>query len=223
MLTRTRLGWSIDNATPARWAASAAAAKRLHGPDGADGRRRGVRHLLQRTAPHPLGDHQATVTGVDHVEHPGDTGLVDAAEPQGAGQDLLQHVVGQRPVGVDEGQRHLPVQGGVQRLPELQGRRAAVEDQQSIAAAGDASAGNQMDVVSCRVPPAVAGRIERGRPAPRFGRDVAVALVGRARRRRLGLAVGGDVGLEVVGDRSWQLGTRRGALDRAVGHLRSFR
>ena len=65
----------------------------------------------------------------------------------------------------------------------------------------------------CRVPPAVAGRIERGiGPPPRFGRDVAVALVGRARRRRLGLAVGGDVGLEVVGDRSWQLGARRGAL-----------
>ena len=56
-------------------------------------------------------------------------------------------VVGQRRVRVDEGQRHLAVQRGVQRLPELQGRRAAVEDQQPVPAAADDGARNEMDVL----------------------------------------------------------------------------
>ena len=109
---------------------------------------------------------------MDDVEHPGDTGLVDPAEPQGAGQDLLQDIVGQGPVGVDEGQRHLPVQRGVQRLPELQRGCAAVEDQQPIAAAGDTGAGNQVDIVWVRddSPPRSRGGVEGSRPAAGLAR-----------------------------------------------------
>ncbi len=55
-------------------------------------------------------------------------------------------LVGQRRVRVDEGQRDLPVQCGVERLPELQVGRAAVEDQQPVAATADAGAGNEVDV-----------------------------------------------------------------------------
>ena len=169
--------------------------QRLHGPDGADGRRRGVGDLLQRTAANPLRDHQAAGSGVDDVEHPGDAGLVDPAEPQGAGQDVLQNVLGQGPVRVDEGQRHLPVQRGVERLPELQGRRTAVEDQQPVAAAGDTGAGNQVDrrgMPAVRRP--LAGCIDVALVGPRVvAAEIAAAPVCDTPAR--------NVGLEVVGDR----------------------
>ena len=65
-------------------------------------------------------------------------------------------------VRVDEGQRHLAVQRGVERLPELQVRRTAVEDQQPIAAAGDDGAGYQMDVLvrGCGLDGRLARRVE---------------------------------------------------------------
>ena len=138
---------------------------------------------------------------MDDVEYPGDAGFVDPAEAQRAGQNLLQHLRGKGPVGVDERQRHLAVQRGVQRLPELQRRRAAVEHQQPVTSAGDTGARNQV-----------------------VGGQIAVRLVRCARLRiRTRLGVGRNVGLEVVGGRPGQLGARCGALPWAVCHLRSFR
>ncbi len=55
--------------------------------------------------------------------------------------------VRQRGVGIDERQRDLAVERGVQRMPELQVRRTAVEHQQPVAPAGDGGAGNEVDVV----------------------------------------------------------------------------
>ena len=135
--------------------------QRLDGPRTADRGRRGVGDLLQRAAADPLRHHQATRTGVGDVEYPRDAGTVDAAQPQCAGQDLLHCSSGSSAVGVDEGQRHLAVQRGVERLPELQGGRAAVEHQQPVAAAGDAGAGDQVDIV-----------FGRRRAAPARGRGV---------------------------------------------------
>ena len=149
---------------------------------------------------------------MDDVEYPGDAGFVDPAEPQGAGQDLLQHVVGQGPVRVDEGERHLPIQRGVQRLPELQGGCAAVEDQQPVAAAGDAGAGNQVLIVLVprRFLARLAQRIEPGRIAGAESGRLEGGIrrrfaVGRRRGLRwrdgADLEVGWDVGLEIVGGR----------------------
>ncbi|BCI92482.1 hypothetical protein NIIDMKKI_76880 [Mycobacterium kansasii] len=135
------------------------------------------------------------------VEHPRDTGFLDTAQPQGAGQDSLAHLLGQRALRVDECQRHLAIQRGVQRLPEPQMRCAAVEDKQTVAAVGNAGAWNQVDVVPRhrRFRATLAWRIERNRPA---GIGVAVEPVGPAGPRPgTPIGVGGNVGLKVVGNR----------------------
>ena len=195
MLTRTRLGWSIDSATPARWAASAAAASDCMArmaPTG-DG------EVSATSCSEPPRIHSATTrppdAGVDDVEHPGDAGLVDPAQPQGAGQDLLQDLVGQGAVGVDEGQRHLPVQRGVHRLPELQGRGAAVEDQQPVAAAGDTGAGNQVhDRLSVDSGPRSRGASNGIGPRAGSAARSPFSWSDGPRRRRLGSAVAGMSG-----------------------------
>ena len=147
MLTRTRLGWSIDSATPDAVGGLGGGGQRLDRAGAADRGRRRLGHFLQGPAADPLADHQPAGAGVRDVEDAGDAGHVDAAQLQRAVQDLLQLLVGQRRVGVDEGQRDLPVQRGVQRLPELQVGRAAVEDQQPVAAAADGGAGDEVDVL----------------------------------------------------------------------------
>ena len=141
---------------------------------------------------------------MDDVEDPRDPEFVHAAQPHGARQDLANLLVGQRPVRIDEGQRHLPIQCSVQRLPELQVRRAAVEDQQPVATAGDAGAGNQVQGVltgrwfGCRL-----HRITGGAELRRF--EVGIrgwSAVGPRRRlrRRDGadLKIGRHVGLEII-------------------------
>ena len=132
----------------------------------------------------------------------------------------LHLLVGQRRVGIDERQRHLAIQRGVERLPELQGGRPAVEDQQPVAAAGDAGAGDQVDVFVGGREPRSPVRAARRRAAdrgagrrrsrgglPDAGRPVPIRAVRRHRRRRRRLrrrhrVIGGDVGLEVVGRRT---------------------
>ena len=82
------------------------------------------------------------------VEDAGDAGHVDAAELAGcATGSPAARSSDSVAVRVDEGQRDLPVQRGVQRLPELQVRRPAVEDQQSVAAAADDGARDEVDVL----------------------------------------------------------------------------
>ena len=170
MLTRTRLGWSIDRATPARWAASAAAAS----------------DCIARTAPtgdgavsatscsEPPRIHSATTRPPEPVWTTSSTraipGLSIRLSRKVRDRMSCRTSSGRAPSGIDEGQRHLPVQRGVQRLPELQGRRAAVEDQQPVAAAGDTGAGNQVDVVGRRL----------------SGRARGVRRTGSARRRVVG-------------------------------------
>ena len=144
MLTRTRLGWSIDSATPGVVGALGRGGQGLHRARSADRRRRGLGHFLQRAAADPFRDHQAAGAGVDDVEDTGDAEFVEAAQSHGASQDFADLLVGQPPVRIDERQRHLPIQRGVQRLPELQVRRPAVEHQQPVATAGDAGAGDQV-------------------------------------------------------------------------------
>ena len=121
------------------------------------------------------------------VEHPGDTGLFDSAEPQCARQDLLQDVWWQGAVRVDERQRHLAVQCGVQGLPELQGRRATVEDQQAVAAAGDTCARYQVGIIlgGGRFRAPLTGRVEWNRPTGglgHLGRNVRLEVVGDGAR-----------------------------------------
>ena len=53
-------------------------------------------------------------------------------------------LVGKCCVRIDESQCHLPIQRGVQCLPELGVRRPAMEDQQPVATAGDAGPGDQL-------------------------------------------------------------------------------
>ena len=184
----------------------------LHGASCTYGGRRGVGHLLQRAAPDPFGDHQATGAGVDDIKDSGDAGFVDSAQPHGARQDLAKLVVGKRPVGVHERQRHLPVQRSVQGLPELQMRRPAVEDQQPVAAARDAGAGDQVLVVvpRRRLRRRLVRRIEVDRIALaescRFeagiGRRFAVgSRRGLACSDGADLEIGRDVGLEIVSER----------------------
>ena len=142
--------------------------QRLDRAGPADRRRRRLGDLGQRSAADPLRDHQPARAGADHVEHPCDAGHVQAAELEGARQDLPHLLVGQRRVRVDERQRDLAVQRGVEGLPELQVRRAAVEDQQPVAAAADGGARNEVDVLVGRwrtrseVPAAVRMRSARG-------------------------------------------------------------
>ncbi len=81
---------------------------------------------------------------MNDVEDSGDANFVDAAQPHGASQDLAELLVGKRRVRIDESQCHLPIQRGVQCLPELSVRRPAMEDQQPVATAGDAGTGDQL-------------------------------------------------------------------------------
>ncbi len=243
MLTRTRLGWSIDSATPERWAASAAAASDwiARAPPIGDGDVSATSG--QRAAADPLRNHQPAGAGAGHVEHPRDAGHIKAAELQRARQDLLHLLVGQRRVRVDEGQRDLPVQRGVERLPELQVGRAAVEDQQPVAAAADGGARNEVDVLvgggglDRRFPwrgerDGLTGGIAAvigGRAAGDRHRRGAVGGLGkrrglRGRRRVVFDVVGRHVGREVVGRRARNLGrggavgARCGAGRLVVGH-----
>ena len=162
-----------------------------------------------------------------------------------AGQDLLHLLVGQRRVRVDEGQRDLAVQRGVERLPELQVGRAAVEDQQPVAAAADGGAGNEVDVLvggggldrrfprrgerdglAGGIAAVVGGRAagDRHRRRPVGGLGDGCGLPGLAARRRCSDVVGGHVGREVVGRRARNLGrggavrARCGAGRLVVGH-----
>ena len=121
MLTRTRLGWSIDSATPERWAASAAAASDLD--------RRGRRRSATATCrPPPAASRRGSTrrpparrsrccTTSSTRAMPGMSMRLSRSVRDRISCDLL---VGQRRVRVDEGQRDLPVQRGVERLPELQ-------------------------------------------------------------------------------------------------------
>ncbi len=166
------------------------------------------------------GDDQAAGSAVGHVEHPGDTGNIDAAEFECARKDFLHLRVGHGGVRVDERQRHLAVQRGVQCLPELQVRRTAVEHQQSVAAFGDGRPGDEVHVVFGRFQ----GGIVRRRERDRLARRVTAVIGERARRpvgprsrpsrrtrrpRPTGAAaagsVKGDVRLELVGGRTRQL------------------
>ena len=168
MLTRTRLGWSMDSATPARWAALGGRGQRLDRARTADRGRRGVGDLLQRAAANPLRHHQAAGTGAGDVEHAGDAGPFEAAQLSVRARISCTCSSGRVRVGVDERQRHLPVQRGVEGLPELQPGRTAVEHQQPVASAGDAGAGDEVDVVLA------------------VGRSPSPARGGRRRRRARG-------------------------------------
>ena len=129
---------------------------------------------------------------MDNVENPGDPEFVDAAQPHRARQDLANFLVGQRPVRVHERQRNLPIQRRVERLPELQVQHSAVEDQEPVAAAGDAGAGNK-----------VRGILGRWWLHSRFARCVELAVgPGRFRRRHgSDLKIGRHVGLEIIDGR----------------------
>ena len=135
MLTRTRLGWSIDSATPERWAASAAAASdwMARAPPIGDG------DVSATSASEPPRIHSETTRPPEPVLATSSTRATPGMSMRlsFSVRDRISCTcsIGQRRVGVDEGQRHLAVQRGVQRLPELQVRRAAVEDQQPVAAA----------------------------------------------------------------------------------------
>ena len=79
---------------------------------GAAQRRRGRRSdLAQGPAANPLRDHQsaAVVDGRD-VQYPGQARPLDPTQLLGAGQDLLDLFVAPASFGVDERERHLPVE-----------------------------------------------------------------------------------------------------------------
>ena len=87
-----------------------------------------------------------TVDEAAMVEDAGDAGSLEPAEPKRAVQYFLQLLVPQRRVGVDERQGDLAVQRRVERLPELQVGRPAVEDKQPVAATADSGARNEVHV-----------------------------------------------------------------------------
>ena len=147
MLTRTRPGWSIDSATPERWAASAAAASdwMALAPPMAEG----VVSATSRegAAADPLRDDQAAGPRMRHVEHPSDAGVHDAAQLHCAGKYFSDLMVRQHSVGIDERERDLSIVRDVHRVPELKVRGSAVEDQQSVATACDGGTGNELHTV----------------------------------------------------------------------------
>ena len=147
MLTRTRPGMVDRQRDAGAVRRLGGRGERLDGAGAADRRRRRVGDLGEGAAADPLRDDQAAGPGVRDVEHPSDAGMLDAAQLHCAGQDFGKLVVGQHGVGIDERERDLAVVGGVHRVPELQVRGSAVEDQQSVATAGDGGTGNQVDVV----------------------------------------------------------------------------
>ena len=120
--------------------------QRLDGPGAADRRRRGVGHLLQRAAADPLGHHQAAGPGARDVEHPCDAGHVDPAQPRRARQDLLHLPSGRVPSGSTNVSATCRSRAVSSACQNCRCGRAAVEHQQPVAAAGDAGAGDQVDV-----------------------------------------------------------------------------
>ena len=150
MLTRTRPGWSMDSATPARCAASAAAAS----------------DWMARAPPIGAGEVAATSAREPPRTHslttrpPWPMRVTSRMRARPGAEILLNFKVrarirglrvGQRRSGVDEGQGHLSVQRGVQCVPELQMRRASMEDQQPVAAVGECTGRRRRSAPVCSV------------------------------------------------------------------------
>jgi hypothetical protein len=120
---RIRLGQSMDITSPARWAASVAAA------NDTGGRRRGGSDLPSPAAMDPLRHHHAEASGVEDLENARDARHVDAFQTDGAREDLVDELFRQLAVRVDQRQGHVVPGRHVEALPELQMCTPAVRRQ----------------------------------------------------------------------------------------------